>query len=53
VDASSFTLGVVLFQKDEKTGQCRDVAYFLKALSLTEQNYNIWDREFLVIVAAF
>ena len=40
VDASSFTLGAVLFQK-ENTGQRRDVAYFSKALSTTEQNYDI------------
>jgi hypothetical protein len=29
------------------------VAYFSKALYATEHNYDIWDREFLVIVAAF
>ena len=44
VDASSFALGAVLFQK-ENTGRRCDVAYFSKALSTTEQNYNIWDRE--------
>ena len=42
----------MLFQKDE-VGKRRDVAYFLKVLSATERNYDIWDREFLAIVAAF
>jgi hypothetical protein len=42
----------VLFQKDE-VGKRQDVAYFSKALSITEHNYNIWDREFLAIVATF
>src|SRR6266851_751477 len=48
----SFTLGAVLFQKED-SGRQRDVAYFLKALSATEQNYDIWDREFLAIIATF
>jgi hypothetical protein len=52
VDTSSFTLGAVLFQK-EAMGWQRDVAYLSKALSQTEQNYDIWDREFLAIVVAF
>jgi hypothetical protein len=29
------------------------MAYFSKALLQTERNYDIWDREFLAIVAAF
>src|SRR5216683_7199543 len=49
---SSFALGAVLFQKED-TGWRRDVAYFSKALSATEWNYDIWDREFLAIVTAF
>jgi len=49
---SSFALGAVLFQKED-SGRQRDVAYFLKALSATEQNYDIWDREFLAIIATF
>lgn len=52
VDASSFALGAVLFQK-ESSGKRRDVAYFSKALTATERNYDIWDREFLAIVVAF
>jgi hypothetical protein len=52
VDASSFALGAVLFQKDDLGQRC-DVSYFSKALMATERNYDIWDREFLVIVTVF
>jgi len=51
VDTSSFALGMVLFQKDEKEQRC-DIAYFSKALTPPECNYDIWDREFLAIVVA-
>jgi len=40
VDASSFTLGAVLFQKEDTGWRC-DVAYFSKALSAMERNYDI------------
>jgi hypothetical protein len=52
VDVSSFALGAVLFQKED-SGQRWNVTYFSKALSATEWNYNIWDKEFLAIVAMF
>ncbi len=52
VDASSFALGAVLFQKDE-LGKWWDIAYFSKALMATKWNYDIWDWEFLAIVVAF
>ena len=52
VDASSFALEAVLFQKEE-SGRWQDVAYLSKALMVTERNYDIWDQEFLVIIAAF
>jgi len=52
VNVSSFALRAVLFQRD-KVGKRQDVAYFLKVLFTTECNYDIWDREFLVIVATF
>src|SRR6266851_10037972 len=51
VDASAFALGAVLFQKDEVRKRC-DVAYFSKALTPPERNYDIWDREFLAVVVA-
>ena len=50
VDASAFALGAVLFQYQDK--KRRDMAYFSKSLTLPEHNYDIWDREFLAIVAA-
>jgi hypothetical protein len=40
LDTSAFVLGGVLFQYDEKKW-CRDVAYFSKALTPPEQNYNV------------
>ena len=49
VDASSFAIGAVLIQKDEQ-GVDRQVGYFSKALTSTERNYNIWDREFMSII---
>ena len=52
VNASSFTLGAVLFQKEE-AGRQWDMAYFSKVLMATKRNYNIWDCEFLAIVAMF
>jgi len=51
VDTSTFALGVVLFQYDAQNKQ-RDVAYFSKVLTPPEWNYDIWDCEFLAIVAA-
>jgi len=51
VNASSFALGAILFQKDKQGWQC-NVAYFFKALTAPERNYDIWDQEFLAIVVA-
>jgi len=50
VDVSAFALGGVLFQYNE-AGCRRDVTYFSKALTPPERNYDVWDREFLAIVA--
>jgi hypothetical protein len=51
VDASAFALGAVLLKKDEEGRTC-DVAYFSKALTPLEWNYDVWDREFLAVVMA-
>jgi len=51
VDTLAFALGTILFQYDDQKKR-RDVAYFSKALTLLERNYNIWDWEFLAIVTA-
>ena len=40
VDASAFTLGAVLSQKDKK-GKKRECGYFSKALNEAERNYDI------------
>jgi hypothetical protein len=51
VDVSAFALGAVLFQYDDQEKR-RDMAYLSKALTPPERNYDVWDREFLAIVAA-
>ena len=47
--------GKIKYKKWELAGgkSPNNVAYFLKVLSTIECNNNIWDREFLVIVATF
>ena len=49
VDASLFAIGAVLFQRDEE-GWRRPISYFSQALNPAERNYDIWDREFLVVI---
>jgi len=49
VDALSFAISAVLIQKDEQ-GVDRQVSYFSKAVTSTERNYNIWDREFMSVI---
>jgi len=51
VDASAYAVGAILFQKDDQ-GHKRDVGYYSKALNPAEQNYDIWDREFLAVIKA-
>ncbi|KAI0996000.1 hypothetical protein K3495_g12182 [Podosphaera aphanis] len=48
-DCSGYVIGGCLSQKDEK-GHLRPVAYFSKELSPAEANYDIHDKELLVIV---
>jgi RNase H-like domain found in reverse transcriptase len=49
VDASSFALGSILFQKDD-TGKRQAVAYHSRALTPSERNYAVGDREFLAMI---
>jgi RNase H-like domain found in reverse transcriptase len=49
VDASAFTVGAILFQRDDK-GHKRDMGYYSKALNSAERNYDIWDQEFLAVI---
>jgi len=51
VNASTFALGAILFQNNAQERR-RDVAYFSKALTPPKCNYDIWDQEFLTIMAA-
>ena len=48
-DALNFTLGAILFQCDE-WGKRQAVGYTSRTLSVPEQNYNIWDKEFLGLI---
>ena len=49
-DASDFAIGACLTQ--ETQGNCHPIAYFSRKMSLAEQNYEIYDKELLAIVAA-
>ena len=49
-DASDFAIRACLTQ--ETQGNRHPIAYFLRKMSLAEQNYEIYDKELLAIVAA-
>ncbi|SJL07242.1 uncharacterized protein ARMOST_10585 [Armillaria ostoyae] len=49
-DASEGTIGAVLSQ--EQDGKWRPVAFLSKALTVTERNYEIYDKELLTIMLA-
>jgi hypothetical protein len=49
VDASQYTLGAILSQKDEQ-GKLHPVGYYSKTLIPAERNYDIYDRELLALV---
>ena len=51
VDASNYAIGAVLFQKDDQ-GRRQPIGYFSTALKAAEKNYDIWDKEFLVMIRA-
>src|SRR5712675_831467 len=51
VDASRYAIGAVLSQQQEDQ-RWRPVAFILKALSETERNYEIYDRELLAVMTA-
>src|SRR6267142_2578909 len=48
-DVSNFALGAILFQCDER-GKRRAVGYVSHTLTMPEQNYDIWDKEFLGLI---
>ena len=50
-DASLLAAGAVLMQRDVN-GDLHPCAYFSKMFSLTERNYNIYDRKLLAVILA-
>lgn len=49
-DSSDRAIGAVLSQQQE--GKWRPVVFMSKALTVTEQNYEIYDKELLTIMLA-
>ena len=49
-DASEGAIGAILSQEQE--GKWRPVAFLSKALTATERNYEIYDKELLAIMLA-
>jgi len=49
-DASDFTTGAVLLQKDIQTNLWHLVAFFSKLLNVHEKNYEIYDKELLAVI---
>jgi len=49
-DASDFTTGAVLSQKDMWTNLWHPVAFFSKSLDVHKMNYEIYDKELLVVI---
>jgi len=49
-DASDFATGAVLSQKDMQTNLWHLVAFFSKSLNVHERNYEIYDKELLVVI---
>ena len=49
-DALDFAIGACLIQEYNRNRY--PIAYFLRKMSLAEQNYEIYDKELLAIVAA-
>src|SRR6266851_8355202 len=51
-DASTRGVGVVLTQKAEGMKKRKLIAYFSGTFTLVEENYNIYEKEFLAILKA-
>jgi len=52
IDTSNYATGAVLSQRDDQ-GKKIAVGYKSEALTTAEQNYDVYDREFLSLVRAF
>jgi len=48
--ASDFATGAVLSQKDMQTNLWHPVVFFSKLLDVYERNYEIYDKELLVVI---
>jgi len=51
-DSSDFAMGAVLSQQSREDGKWHPVAFYSKSLSPVEHNYEIHDKDMLVIVCA-
>src|SRR6201985_2840434 len=51
IDASNYTTGAVLIQRDEQ-GKRVEVGYHSEGLNPAERNYDVYDREFLALIRA-
>ena len=49
-DASDFATGAVLSQKDMQTNLWHPVVFFFKSLDVHERNYEIYNKELLVVI---
>ena len=49
-DVSDFAIGAVLLQKNMQTNLWHPVAFFSKSLDVHERNYEIYDKELLVVI---
>jgi hypothetical protein len=52
-DCSDFALGAVLSQVCDKDGELHPVAYLSRFLVQAENNYEVFDKKLLAIIAAF
>jgi len=51
-DSSDFATGAVLSQQSTMNGKWHSVAFYSKFLFSVERNYEIYDKEMLVIIRA-
>ena len=51
-DSLDMATRAVLFQLSEEDGKWHPVAFYFKALSTVEQNYDIYDKEMLAVIWA-
>ena len=49
-DSSDFATGATISQQLPEDGKWHPIAFFSKSLSLVEYNYEIHDKEMLVII---